>query len=51
MKVEEINSGVLDRSDGTYDTNQHPQSPPSAGKTILKRLKAGMRRRKRGTVG
>ena len=37
-------SQALDRSDGVYDTNQHP---PSTGKGILKRLKAYIRRRER----
>jgi len=51
MKVEEIHSRALDRSDGAHDTNQHSQSPPSIRKAILNKLKADMRRRKRGFAG
>ena len=42
MKVREINSQALDRSDRVHDTNQHLQAPPSIGKAILKKLKAGI---------
>ena len=51
IKVGENYSQALDRSDGVYDTNQHPQQPSSIGKDILKRLKAGIRRRERGFTG
>ena len=44
MKVREIHSQALDRSDRAHDTNQHLQAPPSIGKAILNKLKAGMRR-------
>ncbi|KAL9101256.1 MAG: hypothetical protein Q9163_003470 [Psora crenata] len=47
IEVGEIHSRALDGSDGVYDTDQHPQSPPSIGKAILNKLKASIQRQKK----
>ena len=47
-KVEEIYPYALDQSDEAHDTKQHLQPPPSTARAVLHRVKAGMRRRKRG---
>ncbi len=50
MKMKDIYSRALDRSDEAHDINQHSQLPSLTWKAILNRLKAGMRRRKSGTA-
>ena len=47
-KVEEIQL-CADQSDEAHDTKQHLQPSPLTARAVLHRLKAGMRRRKRGT--
>lgn len=47
IEVGKIHSRALDGSDRAYDTDRHPQSPPSTGKAILNKLKAGIRRQKK----